>query len=599
MKRNVWLILLFLSVLSSCRKTIEHDSLPELDSRFGLVYELKDVNHDSAFMVFSSISDTLDEMALRQRSEFLFAEYQILKAEMNYKIYRPVQNGDLVIEAYDFYDSLLSSQWVLRTNKDLAFQYARACYFKAAVEGGREESQVEAFSDYLKALWIVDGLNMKRHVFAWKKKNADYEYFTGLIYDRLAWFFYNHDAWDAAMETLELSNECFENAGSLPGISSNLDLMGDVMLAQENHDESVEYYKKADSINELLYDGYNYLNFNSLLHRGITLSTSGNKDAALDLLHKALETSQRPWMTRRLHFGLGYIHFDKLEYDSALYHYERSYPLLPRQTIKSYCRIIELANKLGDTEKAAYYGGLLADSYWDKMIQNGQKTRMVALYENYKLRSKEMRIKDVIYFTLMMVAVLALVVVFDTVFIQRRKKRHREEIAMHEQIKASLVDEIETTRKVSSKRAERIMALETELEKANGKENTLPFSERMQLLYDKPICKRVSRVTEANVKASNTYPELALSDHQLSQLVQAVDSVFPKFSARIIEQYPRLKRADVIYCCMYILGLTEAQAAALTGKTYQAVWIRSLKLHEIFGSKSDLQFILYSFLKDW
>lgn len=85
----------------------------------------------------------------------------------------------------------------------------------------------------------------------------------------------------------------------------------------------------------------------------------------------------------------------------------------------------------------------------------------------------------------------------------------------------------------------------------------------------------------------------------MTLLVNAVDSVFPKFSVKIIEQYPRMKRSDVIYCCMYVLGVTEVQAAALTGKTYQAVWTRSLKLHEIFDNKSDLQFILRNLLMNW
>lgn len=56
-----------------------------------------------------------------------------------------------------------------------------------------------------------------------------------------------------------------------------------------------------------------------------------------------------------------------------------------------------------------------------------------------------------------------------------------------------------------------------------------------------------------------------------------------------------MKRSDVVYCCLYVLGISEVQAAALTGKTYQAVWTRSLKLHDIFGNKSDLRLVLYDF----
>ena len=106
-------------------------------------------------------------------------------------------------------------------------------------------------------------------------------------------------------------------------------------------------------------------------------------------------------------------------------------------------------------------------------------------------------------------------------------------------------------------------------------------------------------VKDANVKAGSAYPELVLSEKQMSSLVDAVDAVFPKFSVKIMEKYPRMKRSDVIYCCMYILGVTEVQAAALTGKTYQAVWTRSVKLHEIFNYKSNLQVFLHGFLKNW
>ena len=104
---------------------------------------------------------------------------------------------------------------------------------------------------------------------------------------------------------------------------------------------------------------------------------------------------------------------------------------------------------------------------------------------------------------------------------------------------------------------------------------------------------------DANVKAGVSYPELVLSDNQMNMLVNAVDAVFPKFSVKLIERYPRLKRSDVVYCCMYVLGITEIQAAALTGKTYQAVWKRSLKLHSIFDNKADLQFVLHDMLRNW
>lgn len=175
------------------------------------------------------------------------------------------------------------------------------------------------------------------------------------------------------------------------------------------------------------------------------------------------------------------------------------------------------------------------------------------------------------------------------------------EIEAREKIQATLEDEIVMTKKESLRKEEKIKSLETKLEKviSNPDFQKLPFDRKMETLIEMPICKRVRRVMDANVKASSSYPELVLSENQLTMLVNAVDAVFPKFSVRIIEKFPRMKRSDVVYCCMYILGVTEVQAAALTGKTYQAVWTRSVKLHEIFDNKSNLQLVLHGFLKDW
>lgn len=601
MKPWHWITLVLCFVSVSCVKTVEYDSLPDKRPEFRSVYGLKDSQPDSALLLFNRIADTLDETALQKCSDFLFFEYQVLKAEVYYRNHCEVHNDSSVLAACDFYESKLSRQRALNRNKDLAFQYARACYYKAVVEERTESTYVQPFSDYLKALWIMDGLANKRHVISIKKENLEFEHFTGLIYDRLAWFFYNHDLWDDAMECLAFSNECFASENYLEGIASNFEMMGDVMLAQEQREASVVYYRKSDSINELLQKDSDDLKFSGLVHRGITLSSAGDKKRARDLLLQGLEHPNRPWMEHRIHFSLGYIYYDLQEYDSALYHYEHSYPLLPRQTARSYCRIIELANRLGETEKAASYGELLAKYYTELVKQRSQNARLVALFEGYKSDSKDVRNKDCLYFILAIIIFLASVIVIDSVFLHRRKRHHKREIEQHEKIKASLENEIETTRKAARRKEEEVKELEIKLQKvvSNPSFQNLPFDKKMETLFEMPICKRVCMVKESNVKAGSSYPELVLSEKQMRALVNAVDSVFPKFSVKLMEQYPRMKWSDMVYCCMYVLGITEVQAAALTGKTYQAVWTRSVKLHEIFENKSNLQFFLHDFLKVW
>ena len=601
MIRRIGFIVTLIVVLTSCEKTVEYGPLLESRPIFSDVYQLKDNMPDSALKLMQVVADTLDLSALRRFSCFQYAEYQILEAELNYKNYKPISNENEVMAAFDFFDSIMPGKFLSRIGDEFAFHKARAYYYKAVIEEFKFKDHVNAFTDYLNALWVMDGLNGKRWLFTFSDIKDEYEHFTALIYDRLAWFLYTYDAWDTSLDCLERSSECFKKEGNLLGVASNFELMGDVMLAQGDKEISLDYYKRSDSIHEKLKTDDIYQHFSSLFHRALDLYNAGEPNASFSLLHHALELSNNVWLNRQVHFSLGYLYYESQQYDSALCNYECSIPLLPRQTIKSYCRIIKAANLLGDDAKAAYYGELLSDMYLNQVAQSGDKTRMIMLYEGYKAESQDERNKSQLLFILSLVAILLVVLAINIFIIEWRRRRHKKELETQEKIKTLLESEVETAKRVSQQKEERIKSLEIELEKtiSNPSFQQLPLEKKLETLYEMPISKRVRKVMTSNVKAGVAYPELVLSDNHITMLINSVDAVFPKFSIKLVERYPRLKRSDVVYCCMYILGITEVQAAALTGKTYQAVWTRSVKLHEIFDNKSNLQFVLCDFLKDW
>ena len=601
MKRVFLLFSLIVLLAAGCKKSADYETLSARWPVFGEVYALKDAMPDSAFQIFLSVADTLDQEALGRRSKYLLSEYQILDAELRYKNYRLSEYEDGVMEAFRFYDSLVPNREYSWRDPWLSFQKARAYYFKAVVEEIKLKEPIVAFNDYLNALWIVEGLKGERTVFFHHKKNVDYEHFTALTFDRLAWFLYTFDAWDTSLACLERSSECFEREDFTRGIASNYELMGDVMLAQGDRIRSLAYYQKSDSIYAKLKTDQVYDNYSSIFHRALDLYNADEKAASLALLHHALEESKSERLKRQVRFSLGYFYYHNQEYDSALYNFERSYPLLPRQTLKSYCSIVQISNILGDSTKAAYYGNLLAEAYLQQFARSGDRTKMIMSVDAYKSDSADVMQKNILSFTFCLIVLLTGILGIVSIMFEKRRRRHLREIEAREQIRAALEGEIEEAKSDSQQKAEQIKALESKLKKviSNPDFQTLPFDKKLETLYEMPVCKRVLQVKQANVKAFNDYPELKLSDNQLTMLVNAVDAVFPKFSMRIIEMFPRLKRDDVIYCCLYILGVTEVQAAALTGKSYQAVWTRSLKLHEIFNNKSSLQIVLHGYLKDW
>lgn len=594
MRKIIFFSFLILLLTSACNKTLEYEKLSDRWPVFGEVYALKDDSPDSALRLFQSVADTLDENAL---SSFLFNEYQVLRIELLYKNYRPVGNDSLMDSALRFYDSVVEQS---RRDEFLQYQHARSLYYMAVVESQREQ-KMESFSHYMRCLDIMDRLRGDRRIFRPIHQKNEYEHFTALTYTRLASFLYRYDAWDVALEMLEKANQSFEVEDNALGVADNLELMGDIMIAQGDLSAAMRYYKSSDSIHETLHNDNIYQNFSTLIHRSIELFNDGMNDSVYHMLHCALDHTDNAYLTRKICYALGHFYYEDGALDSALANYERSCPLLPRQTIKSYCRIVQISSESGDSAKAVDYSVRLADFELEQQAMANDKAKMITLYEQYKSDKRDAKNKDLIIFILVLVVILALVLVIDTVWLEKRRRRHLEDKEQHKRIKSQLEKQLENAIEEAGHKDKKISELEAELEKKVGSPDfqLQPFNKKMEVLKMMPICLRVCKVLDSNVKAGVAYPELALKEQHLSQLVNAVDSVFPKFSVRMIDQYPRLNRSDVIYCCFYVLGINEIQAAALTGKTYQAVWKRSTKLHEIFGNGSDLMFFLHNILKDW
>lgn len=601
MKRWPLFLLLMLLVTIGCRRRPFLETLSSSMPVFAEVYALKDSHPDSALWLMQGIAETLDEKELQRRSPFLFNEYQVLKTELHYKTHQFFYDDTLTLRAFAFYDSLVSPMRGARRDEVLFYQFTRSLYYKAVIES-HQGKKAESYADFLRALGAIDGLAGHRDAFHFRKPNPEYEHFTALTYDRLAEFFYKYDKWDEALECLALSNRCFEMEGCPEGIASNYELMGDILLAQGDRYASLDYYNKSDSIYETLGNHPRYLQYSRILHDALNLFNEGKKEQCNELLNSSLQQSREgSHYAKRIHFTLGYFYFEGQMFDSALYHYERSLSLLPRQTLKSYCRIIETANALGDSVKAAQYGQLLAELSMERFYQSAEKSKMVTLFEEYKDEKNTVQGRRLFLFIVGLVLFLGIIITAQSYWIHRRRKHIKADREQHEREKASLEQEISQTLAEAQQKEERITALQKELKKAlaNPDFQKLPLNEKLDILTQMPMSKRALKVLEYNAKAGVSYPELVMTENQLGQLITTVDTVFPKFSVKMIERYPRLKRSDIMYCCFYILGLNEIQAAILTGKTYQAVWKRSTKLQDIFDTKSSPQFFLRNIIKDW
>ena len=83
----------------------------------------------------------------------------------------------------------------------------------------------------------------------------------------------------------------------------------------------------------------------------------------------------------------------------------------------------------------------------------------------------------------------------------------------------------------------------------------------------------------------------------LINLVYAANSSFGDFSLRLHNAYPELTTGDIRHCALVLLGMNDAEIAALEGISYSGTNRRSKKIMGIFKTNLSLQTFLMSYLK--
>ena len=113
---------------------------------------------------------------------------------------------------------------------------------------------------------------------------------------------------------------------------------------------------------------------------------------------------------------------------------------------------------------------------------------------------------------------------------------------------------------------------------------------------EEPVCRLIMRrVTEGKFKSKVdyiNYKDSALTKQEILQLRFATNHHFNQFTSRLKKAYPELTNSDLDYCCLYLLGLTDADVAALMQRAYNTVIERNGKIRKILGCENSLPFAL-------
>ena len=606
-----------LAMLVACSKPVKVE-VPELVE--GPTKELATIDSlmwqrpDSALMVL---------MEYEGDSNVFNGHYaQLLTSELLFKNEYAQTNRTELLQAVTYFDSLTFTLNDIphasrrhcgldpqspNQNDNIVFLSARAHYMNG-VGYYEHDSIVAACGEYLKALEIVaTHFPNVETVCTPSLPIAHLPRFIALTYNRLGDLFKDMFMQNAIY--------CYKKSlvftriepTSPNGMAKLLRSLGQQYHFLNQHDNA-EYY--LDEALEHLSDTNN-VDYRDIITQKALLDYymgKGIEPAINDLRRMAAKASGIIEKTTRF-IPIGDIYFDAQIYDSALVYltqvFENTDDVLLKWDFAGKLRNIYQGR--GDTLKAARYAMFQAENAVSEAESNAQVSKLNELFQQHlqweqeraeaeRQQAARLRRNRMIVVACVLVAVAALLA---WLLIRRKMKQQRD--AASQQMDA--VQEAHRLEKASmSGRLKRsnqeLRELKDQMRQQAG--NGAPKQEAQAVSFnDEPICRLImERVNEGQFKAQmdcKLYQDYALGKEQVMALREAVDRHFNQFTSRLAKAYPNLTKGDLDYCCLYLLGLSDADISALMQRAYNTVSERSRKLKGIFGSEEPLPATLRGF----
>ena len=554
---------------------------------------------------------------------------QLLISELLYKNYYSQSNREELLLAVDYLDSVVECGMRNRSEfRIISFLDARAHYIKG-VGYYEMDSMVEACGEYLKSLEVMEE-HFEEKEFVGKKAQ-----FLSLTHNRLGELF-------SGQFMMEPSIVCFEQALiynqispiSTYGTTNILSRIGQQYDMLGEKEKAHDYYEKAfvhlpDNDNLPYRD---LLSFKAMNEYQLGMSMEQSMGYLRIALSHARDEDEK--LTRYL--TMGSMFYEEGMFDSALCYlqpvFEANKDLVSSIQAAEYLKNIH-QNK-GDKEKAQQYASFLSEHTVESYDNMALVTRLNELFNKHvseqqlrettkdKKRTVAKTVRTLVFVALLVVTPLVCLIIWN----KKRRKTLQEETAQWKENETKARQTLESERRIHEETMERerhahktsrdalsgrlkernkeVSRLKKELDqlKKQQDDEAVPnfVDNPDERFLDEPICKQIlDRVEKGRFKSKISYKEYkayALKKQELQALRRAVNHHYGKFTVRLKSRYPRLSDTDLDYCCLYLLGLTEADLAALLQRSYNTVIERSGKLRSVLGGQGPVPDILRSIL---
>jgi hypothetical protein len=550
---------------------------------------------DSALVCLLPYVDTCSDGMSNNSTPYDKHYANLLLAELLYKNDYPQTNRMELLQAVNYFDSLCLCKNVARNVSTIAFLDARAHYING-VGYYENDSVVEACQEYMKALEIMESYYEEKELAGSKAQFMAYTYtrLTGLFSD-----LYLHEqtiffAKNSLTYFKKVAIPSWNIARILNEIGSQYDMM-------ELSDSATFYYRKA----MVALDDTTLLIYRDIAAHLICLEYKKGicqADTVVGKLHQLLLNSESERESQARYLNIGETFYHEQKYDSAWVYLNKVFQTTSVVGLKRQAAewLVEIGKAKG-IEVHAYTDFLVpfANQEENKSEIKSQLTELYKVFgqaQQERHHQEEMRrhrnqsIAVVVGLSFVILIVLSL---------YHNSKRHKQQLKLRidEEKHAHNIEKKALSSRLK-KSNETLRGLQDQI-KQHGKSSITKAESQAATFMEEPICRLImKRVHEGQFKSQmnyTLYKDYALSKEQLVALREATNQHFDHFIVRLVQAHPDITNSDLDYCCLHLLGLTDADISALMQRAYNTVNERNSKLRKILGCKNTISVALLAF----
>lgn len=219
------------------------------------------------------------------------------------------------------------------------------------------------------------------------------------------------------------------------------------------------------------------------------------------------------------------------------------------------------------------------------------KTEIYSLYEQFfGIRQNEKNSERILIFLSIILVFTILTFIIGMYLLQIRRGKYHNEIDKENLYIESLQKKFD--KKIYNEKhiKQRIENIENELIDIKTRRylTLTPFDFKLKgIIANNKLCQRLYDISQdENIKTNSSYPELILNEKEQNELISLFNKTYDDAFEKILSEHQELKKTDILYICLYVLGLNEKHISAVTGKTYNIVYNRIKKLQKTLGDKN-------------